>query len=126
MSLFAQNNLTPSSLAQVFEGVRFRFASELDLQNGIEQLLQQRKISYAREQALTAKDRPDFIIDGGIALEVKIQGSLAQALRQINRYTKHPDISSIVVIGSPSWVGQIPLTVGSKPVTSIRITESLL
>ena len=113
-------------LAKIFEGVRFRFASELDLQNGIEQLLQQHKISYAREQALTIKDRPDFIVDRGIALEVKIQGSLAQALRQINRYAKHPDISSILVVGSPSWVRQIPLAVGSKPVTSIRVTESLL
>lgn len=114
------------SLSQIFEGVRFRFGSEVDLQNGVEQLLLRSKISFAREKALTAKDRPDFLVDGGIAIEIKIQGTFAQALRQIDRYTKHESVLSILVIGSPSWITRIPAAIGGKPVHTICITESLL
>lgn len=126
MSVLLDQLHSAHSLIQIFEGVRFRFGSEVDLQNGVELLLQRSKIAYAREKALTAKDRPDFLVDGGIAIEIKIQGTFAQAVRQIDRYTKHESVQSILVIGSPSWINRIPAFIGGKPVHAIRITESLM
>lgn len=115
-----------NQLARLLLSVRFRFCSELDLQDGIEQLLQQHKLAYVREKSLSAQDRPDFVVDGNLAIEIKIQGTLAQALRQIHRYAQHREITSILLVGSPSWILRVPSLVGGKPVTAIRITESLL
>lgn len=126
MSVLLESLHSAHSLSQIFEGVRFRFGSEVDLQNGVELLLQRSKIAYAREKALTAKDRPDFLVDGGIAIEIKIQGTFAQAVRQIDRYAKHESVHSILVIGSPAWINRIPAFIGGKPVHAIRITESLM
>lgn len=115
-----------NQLSRLLLSVRFRFCSELDLQDGVEQLLQQHKLAYVREKSLSAQDRPDFVVDGNLAIEIKIQGTLAQALRQIHRYSQHREITSILLVGSPSWILRVPTLIGGKPVTAIRITESLL
>lgn len=126
MILLDQSSISVQEVAELFSGVRFRFGSEMELQDGIEQVLKRSGVGYLREKSLSAKDRPDFLVEGGIAIEIKIQGTLAQALRQIDRYAKHDGVHSILVIGSPIWIGRIPAMVGGKPVQSIRITESLL
>lgn len=126
MSLLPPQEFSAASIARLFETVRFRFGSEVDLQNGVELVLQRSKIAFAREKALNAKDRPDFLVESGVAIEIKIQGTFAQAVRQIDRYSKHESVLSILVIGSPVWISRIPLVIGGKPVHAIRITESLL
>ena len=118
--------LSVTQLLDLFGSVRFRFNSEVDLQNGIELVLKRAEASFQRELALCSKDRPDFVVDGGIAIEVKIQGTFAQAARQIDRYAKHDNITSIILIGSPAWITRLPAAIGGKPVYAIRLTESLL
>ena len=67
-------------LASRLAAYRFRFVSEKDLQDGIEALLTAEHIPFQRERAISAPDRPDFLVDGNLAVEVKIKGSLAQPL----------------------------------------------
>lgn len=126
MSLFVESEPSAVELGRLFDNVRFRFTNEIELQSGVQQVFERSKIGFVREKSLNAKDRPDFLVEDGIAIEIKIQGTFAQAVRQIDRYAKHSAVRSILVIGSPVWINRIPLVIGGKPVHTIRITESLL
>lgn len=118
--------VAPLDILSLFERVRFRFVSEKTLQEGIELALTKAGIPFVREKALSERDRPDFMIDESIALEIKTKGSIAQAIRQVNRYTEHHDVSAVVLIGTPQWLSRMPGVIGGKPVFVFRLTESLL
>lgn len=118
--------LTPVQILASIERCRFRFNDEKELQAGIALALDMAGITYQREKVLSPEDRPDFLVAGHIALEIKIKGSVAQALRQINRYTAHPEISTVLLVGTPGWLSRIPAAMGGKPVFSLRLTGSLL
>ena len=117
---------TAVSILGELSGVRFRFTDESELQAGIALALDRARIGYEREKVLSAADRPDFMIDGRIAVEVKIKGTLAQALRQVARYAAHSLVEEIVLVGTPGWMTRIPPTVAGKPVYSYRLVGSLL
>lgn len=112
-------------LAALLGGYRYRFHSERDLQDGIERVLQARRITYRREQALSTPDRPDFLV-GDVAVEVKIKGALADLLRQIGRYASHASVGGILVIGTTIWLPRVPPILFDKPVRSTRLVASLL
>lgn len=114
------------SLHQLLSGYRFRFVSERDLQDGIERALIAAGISYEREAALSDPDRPDFLVGDGIAVEVKIKGSLSELIRQAARYASHQRIGSILVVGTPRWLPRVPDALSGKPVRSLRLVGSLL
>lgn len=113
-------------LATRLAAYRFRFGTERDLQDGIEALLVTERIPFQRERAISGPDRPDFLVDGNLAVEVKIKGSLAQLLRQASRYASHPEIAGIVVVGSPRWLAGVPTELCGKPVRAVRLLGSLL
>lgn len=120
------STVSPMALIEIFKSMRFRFTSESELQEGIALALGRAKIGFKREFVLSSQDRPDFMIENGVVIEVKIQGSLAQAIRQVDRYAKHQDVQKILLIGSPHWLIKVPSLIGGKMVYSHRITESLL
>lgn len=107
---------------------KFRYGSELDLQDGIAEALTRREVAFEREKTLSASDRPDFLvpcIDGELAIEVKIKGSFNDMLRQIARYAAHDRVRGILVIGSPVWVSRTPESIAGTPVRSIRLMANL-
>lgn len=104
---------------------RFRFVTEKDLQDGIEAALKAENIGYTREHSLNVTDRPDFMV-GGIAIEVKIKGSLADLLRQASRYAQCEDVNAVLVVGTPHWLTRVPHELCGKPVHAVRLMGSLL
>jgi len=112
-------------LINILNTYRFRYASEKDLQDGIEEALQTNGIDYLREASISAANRPDFLV-GGIVIEVKIKGSLPALLRQISRYVEHDDVESILVIGTPRWIPSVPKALSGKEIGSLRLIGSLL
>ena len=115
-----------ASITSALENKRFRFTSEEDLQQGIEIALQQSSLPFEREKVLSTRDRPDFVVDHQFAIEIKIKGTLAQALRQISRYAEHAQITAILLVGTPHWLNRVPGSVAGKPVFSMRLIGSLL
>jgi len=114
------------SLETLLSSHRYRFSSERDLQNGIDEVLQTSGLSYRREFSLGVSDRPDFLVHGGIAIEVKIKGSISELIRQISRYATHNDVSAILVVGTPHWIPRVPEIINEKPVRPFRLLGSLL
>jgi hypothetical protein len=114
-----------TELRKVIDTYRFRYTTEQDLQNGIEEVLRNNGIDYRREESISKADRPDFLV-GCIAVEVKTKGSLSALLRQIARYATHENVESILVVGTPRWIHAIPQTLGEKEIHSLRLIGSLL
>ncbi len=114
------------ALGGLLSRFRFRFTSERELQDGIALVLEQAHLRFRRETGLSQHDRPDFLLDNGFAIEVKIKGSLAELLRQATRYLGHGEIRGLLVIGTPHWLTRVPPSLLGKPVHSLRLVGSLL
>lgn len=114
-----------NQIISLLESFRFRFVTEIDLQDGIAAVFDRADIRYEREKSLNETDRPDFMV-GGIAIEVKIKGSLSELLRQASRYAGCDQVSAILVVGTPHWLPRVPVELAGKPVRSIRLIGSLL
>lgn len=76
--------------ATVIEGHKFRFADELELHDGLEQVLTAIGLPVERETRLPGGGRVDFRL-GGVALEVKVAGSASLVGRQLARYADDVD-----------------------------------
>lgn len=78
-----------------------------------------------KEYNLSKKDRVDFFIKGpGIAIEVKIQGSPVEILRQCERYCRHSSVKAII-LASAKFMG-LPETIKGKPAYFIHLSRGLL
>lgn len=77
---------------------RFNYSREDDLQRGIEQVLTTSGFSVEREVRLDDYGRLDFLVNGCIAIETKIDGSAAALMRQVSRYAQCPIVTGILVV----------------------------
>lgn len=108
----------------------YRFGDEDQLQQGIAEVLVAHGINAQREHALDERRRLDiWMPDQRIALEVKVDGTLSQALRQVNRYAGHPDVACVILVTSQRWgEGRVGanLQLHGKPVEIFRIRRKML
>lgn len=82
-------------IAQVLRSVRFNYANELQLHEGIEAVLLEAGYNPLREVRMGPRNRIDFLV-ADIGIEVKIGGTAAHARRQLERYAKHDAIGSLI------------------------------
>lgn len=104
----------------------FSFSAEEELQEGIANVLEGAGIAFEREYHLDARNRPDFFLSAGIAIEVKVDGATSAVTRQLHRYAHHPDVRAIVLVTTRQRHRAIPRELNGKPVTVITLTESML
>lgn len=77
---------------------RYTCASESLFQSGIERVLEMLPgVSVEREFALSKSDRIDFLINGSIGLECKVDGSTTDVVRQLSRYAQHERIEALIL-----------------------------
>lgn len=96
---------------------RFRFSNEAELQDGIEKILQNTAFAsiFSREVVIEDIGRPDFLVDGDIAIETKIGGSANELMRQVARYAQSDRIQGILVVTSRA-THTLPESFNGKPV----------
>lgn len=102
-------------------GARFSCTSEAELQAAVGKLLAQEGIGHAREVRLSARDRVDFMVDGGIALELKVKTTGTALMRQLLRYAEHKDVTSIVVGSTTHHALLLPETANGKPIHAVHL-----
>ena len=90
-------------LAVLLNSFAFRYASEIQLHEGIASVLDAEGIAYEREVVLDPKNRLDFLVVGAVAIEVKVGGSLSQALGQVNRYCAHGRVGGVLLASTLTW-----------------------
>lgn len=109
-------------VARLLESFRFRFDAERDLQEAISEALLSSEVirssgnALSREVVLGPKDRIDFLV-GGLGIEVKVDGSLSDLIRQLHRYAQSPRVEELLVVTSRSRLLALPTSIGGKPVS---------
>lgn len=113
-------------VAYTLSRYRYRFSDEDALQQGVAKALAANGLIFQREKSLSQRDRPDFLLTGGLAVEIKVDGSLADLLRQVARYAEHDAVRGILVVGTPAWLARVPESLAGKPLCHLRLLGSLL
>lgn len=106
--------MTAGELCRLMSLGRYRFGHETLLQDDVEAFLRKHDISYKREYRLGPGDRVDFLVDGHIALEIKVRANRKMIYRQLKRYALHECIESLV-LGTLTSMG-LPPRIEGKPV----------
>jgi anthranilate phosphoribosyltransferase len=97
----------------VLETQRFDLSDEYATQQGIGKALTAAGISHAAEVRLDARSRLDFLVEGGITIEVKLQASAREIHRQLLRYCQHERVQA-VILATARTIG-LPSELNGKP-----------
>lgn len=124
-SIMGEDGVDSIAICDLLSRFKFNCQDEKSLQNGIETVLSCQRISYQRELHITKKDRPDFMLCNGLAIEVKIQGSQSQFLRQASRYLLDDKVSELILVGTPHWISSVPAILHNKPISKLRLLRSM-
>jgi hypothetical protein len=104
---------------------RFLAASERELQSAIACTFEKAGIVAQREVSLSAKDRPDFWVAPGLAIEVKMKGSRTEIARQLHRYAANPKVSGVMLVRSKLALEALPVHVCGKPLWDVKLVPNL-
>lgn len=99
--------------------------TERDLQAAIAEVLTRNGIAFEREVSLSARDRPDFMLDPGLALEVKVKGPVSEVIRQLSRYVESPRVSAVLLVTTRA-THIVPDTIEGKTIITICIGGAFL
>lgn len=138
-------------LCNVLNRYAYRFGNEIQLHEAMQAALQKEVIPHVRERII-GPDRFDFFLPsalatgglipedpgglsittfdassinrGGIVIEAKIGGSVAEAVRQVERYCAHDEVQGAVIVSSRQWravQGKTDFTLRNKPVHMLSL-----
>ena len=86
-----------SDLVRLLESKRYDTSSELEMQSSTQDVLTEAGVSFIREFRFNPRERVDFFVEGGIALELKIEGSMNAIARQLMRYAMIEEVAEVVL-----------------------------
>jgi hypothetical protein len=108
---------------RIIRSHHFRYTDEDQLQKGITELLEREGFEPQREVRLGRLDRVDIMV-GAIAIEVKIAGTAAAVLQQLQRYAAHDEVEALLLVTSKYQ--RLPEKAGGKPLSTISLALSAL
>lgn len=115
---------TMAQVACALSRFRFGWATEADLQAGVALALEASEMQATREVRLGPAGRCDFFVptedDRGVVVELKIQGSPADVLRQLHRYACVARVDGVVLV-STSLRLRAPEQLAGKPVRVVHL-----
>lgn len=122
MSAIVEPDQSVLRLVQTLNGYRHRGVNEKDIQASVERVLAHGGWKFQREHSLSAHDRPDFFVEGGIVVEVKMKASRSFVLMQLGRYAVHSDVRALV-LASPRFtvVAGLPQMMYGKPLAGVHL-----
>ncbi len=105
---------------------RYNFVGERELQDGLARALDDGGYTFRREHRLGPGDVVDFLIDPGIGLEAKVDGSVSLVTRQLLRYAQHEEIAALLLVTSLSRHDNLPAEMNGKPVRVVVLRTGVL
>lgn len=98
----------------------YRYATEAQLHDAIKLVLSAVGVTFEHE-LVAGEDRFDFYAEG-VVIEVKIGGSFAEAVRQVDRYCKRDDVVAVVIATTKSWgLTKSHHILSKKPIYFVKI-----
>jgi len=113
-------------VVRLLQRCRLDLSSEKHLQEGIERALKDSGIAFEREKRLSPQDIPDFLVEGGIAIECKMRNKARKIAiyQQLSRYAAYPEVSAIVLAANLSM--GLPAEINGKPVYKASLSAGWL
>lgn len=105
-------NLHISQLIGIFHRHRIDLTDEKRAQADIEQAFIAAGVEFQREHRLSQADIVDFLVNGNIAVEVKIGGSRMAIYRQLERYAAHDAVTDLLLVSNVPIT--LPKTINGK------------
>ena len=102
----AEVNMRMRALVTLLGGFNYRYGSEVQLHATLAQVLLDAGLEFVREFQIDQQNRADFWLplgDGGLVLEVKVDGSVGDALRQVGRYAALDRVRGVVLASTCRW-----------------------
>lgn len=110
--------VTLDDVVRLISSTPLSLSSETRAQDDLEAALVRAGIPYEREAILSSKDRIDFMI-GDVGVEMKIDGSPRSIFRQVERYSAHERIASLVLATNKAMT--LPSSIGGKPASVVSL-----
>lgn len=114
-----KNQKTIEKVLRLVEGTPFLLSNEKEVQAELSRIFTENEIPHKREVVLGPGDIVDFMLEGGIAIEVKIKVPKRSAYRQCKRYCEHESVNALILAsatatgfpeeinGKPCWVASL-------------------
>jgi len=112
-----------ADLRRAFAGLSCAVADEAGLSAIVRARLESAGFEFRAEVALDGdkRNRIDFVVDG-VGLELKIDGSPAAVLRQLDRYSAAAELSAVVLITTRrAHLRGLPNELRAKPVAAFHV-----
>lgn len=124
----AQVDARLRQLAERVGGYAYRYSDEDQLHGILADLLTEAgERDFTREYAVDRKNRFDFWFQNeGLVIEVKVKGSLSQALRQIDRYAALPQVKGILLASTLRWTDLTISSLHGIPVRGVHLPRQCL
>lgn len=103
------------AFADALRRYAFTFASEAELQASISAALSAEGIPFEREVILSPGDRIDFLLSGGVGLEIKAAGAISLVASQLIRYAASDRVSALILVTTRQVHRCLPPTLHDKP-----------
>jgi len=103
-----------NELVAILRSYSFRCVNEAELQGAVKTVLSTAKIAYEREVSLSPRERVDFLIAGGIALELKVRTNGKALMEQAARYAASERVNSILIASTDHRGLSLPSTINGK------------
>lgn len=105
--------MTIHRIISILRPLCLTLVDEKRLQAEIEDAFTAAGLGFQREVRLSAGDVIDFLVEGGIGAEVKIKGGKRDIYHQMQRYSYHDRITSLILISNVPM--GLPPEIGGKP-----------
>lgn len=111
-------------VVSVLKRARLATGREDDTQADIARALAATGIHFQRERRLTLSDRPDFLVEGGLVIEVKLRAPKAAIYRQLERYARHDATRGILLVSATAM--GLPPAIEGKPAYLLSVGSTWL
>lgn len=120
--------LTAAQLVERLLAYRIPIGQELAMQQAVAEILDREGCLFEREFDLgPGRGRIDFYLPTiRVGLELKVKGSPADVLRQLQRYTTSDQIDALILVSGRARFGAFPSTLGGKALHVAAIWRGLL
>lgn len=108
---------------------QYLFADEVMLHEAMGEVLREHSVPFEREKVLDKQNRADFWLDDGLVIEVKVDGGLAEAVRQIDRYCHLDAVRGVLLASTKLWAAQpmaVPPRMAGKAFGMVRLRRQAL
>lgn len=118
--------ITVGQVLEAIEDFRFTYDNEVELQSAIALAFADRHVPYEREARLGADLKIDFLIPGGIGVEIKIKGSPSEVARQLLAYANRPEITCLVLVTARAALSRLPAMLLGKKLYVVPLWRTFL